>query len=200
MQKEKKQILKYFLKFFVLILVFVFSNYVCLAVDKDDVSKKITSNIAKDIKNKAGLKFGEEIAGEITETVEGDLNEQFQRKIRVINSSVIIVISKSNNIVYLIPGDESWGTLFPKEYEVSLNNLEIIIRKIISKEKASSLYNVILIPCNDIKYDYLIKVCQAYEESLEAIAISKDKNIWYKLRIPLTKEEITEMNEKNRSK
>ncbi len=116
------------------------------------------------------------------------LNEGIEQITKTIESSIILVIPKADDIVYIVPGDEwNWEeeNLYYSEYKTSLDNIEARLKQIGDKGKTSYLYSVILYPKKDVKYDYLFEVTERYEDAVGAIYSTENKDIWYRLGGPL---------------
>jgi len=165
MKEYKKKILAFFI---LTTLILIFETNICFSSEgKNKTNTQVNSVITQITKQ---------------------LNEQVEEIRKTIESSIILVIPQADDIVYMVPGDEwNWEEeeLYSREYKTSLDNIEARLKQIGDKGKVPYLYSVILYPKKDIKYDYLFKVTERYEDAVGAIYSTENKDVWYRLGGPL---------------
>lgn len=165
MKEYKKEILSFFI---LVALIFVFETTICFSSEGEN-------------------KTDEQINTVITQITK-QLNEQVGQITKTIESSIILVIPKADNTLYIVPGDEwNWEEedLYSSEYKTTLDNIKTRLKQIEDNGKVLYLYSVILYPKKDIKYDYLFKVAEHYEDAVGTLYSTEDKDVWYKLGGPL---------------
>jgi outer membrane lipoprotein-sorting protein len=77
-------------------------------------------------------------------------------------SALTIVCLKEDNILYIIDPEEQTKFDFQDKYKVNLNALAIYLKIIIKKKKPHFLESVVLSFDDNIKYEYVFHIVEAY--------------------------------------